>query len=75
MSKTDNHKVIIPVLQKLEVDDNWSVEIPFDLRDKFSPNQTKWVDVYFSFANEDDLFDALIDALIHEGTLIVPNPE
>lgn len=75
MSKTDKQKATIPVMRKLEVDKNWNVEIPLDLREKFPSTPNKEVYVYFTFADEEALFDALIENLTHEGVLIATNFE
>lgn len=74
MSYTENKKTILPVVRRLEVDDNWQVEIPVDLRDKFPIAQSMWVEVYIGFSGGDEDFNGLMDSLIHDGVLICCNP-
>ncbi len=59
--------------RKLEVDDNWKVQIPVDLRSKVVLSENKkWVDVYFDFSNGDYDFEELIVTLLHDGVIICP---
>lgn len=59
--------------RRLEVDHNWMVQIPLELRDGFAHPRRVLVDVCFNLSGGDDDLEMLLEALIHEGVLM--NPE